>query len=72
MVIAAENKKGGVMDARLTLRIPSDVHSALKKATKKRNITMSRYLLRLIVVSLIKEGFLDNMDEETKVDIFHL
>jgi uncharacterized protein (DUF1778 family) len=40
---------------RLSMDVPNNLHDELKKAAKIRNITITRYVLRILLVEILRE-----------------
>ena len=54
----------------VTMRVPIAMAEALEKAVSEHNITMTKYVLRLLYVSLIKEGYLHDKYGNNSADMF--
>lgn len=74
MVEHCPKKKGVVRGShqRLTLRMPREINIALRKACRDGNVTMSKYVLRLIINALLRQGHLIIDDRAVLFEQFHL
>lgn len=58
--------------SRVTLRMPREINIALKKACKQGNVTMSKYILRLIINALLRQGHIIINDRAILFEQLHL
>lgn len=59
-----------IKNKRFTMKVPLPIMEALEKAVSEHNITMTKYVLRLLYVSLIKEGYLHDEFGVNRADIY--
>ncbi len=55
---------------KITFNMPEDMYDALHHASAAGNISMTKYIIRLLYVSLMRDGFLQDKLVEHRVDIF--
>ena len=60
------------MKAILTVRVPEHIKEKLEIAAHGRNITMTKYVLRILLLALMKEGHLDSVPGIEKLDCLFL
>ncbi len=55
---------------KITFNMPEDMYDALHHASAAGNISMTKYIIRLLYVALMRDGFLQDKLVEHRVDIF--
>ena len=58
------------MNGRISIRIPHEVDEAIRQAAKAHNITLTKYILRVVILSLLKEGYLNEITDTHRADHF--
>ena len=55
---------------RVTIRITDALYDSIIKASETHNVTMTKYILRLLYKDLVANGYLDDELGNVKADIY--